>query len=41
MMFNRTLNLGLVVADDQMGGWTNRHTTEFSIRFELQNHPHP
>ncbi|MEM1308265.1 MAG: hypothetical protein AAGF98_01975 [Cyanobacteria bacterium P01_H01_bin.153] len=35
---NKTLNLGLVVADDQRGGWTNRYTTEFSIRFELQNH---
>ena len=26
--------LGLVVADDLMGGWTNRYTTEFSHRFE-------
>ncbi|MEM9008229.1 MAG: hypothetical protein AAGE59_32565 [Cyanobacteria bacterium P01_F01_bin.86] len=35
---NRAFKLGLVVADDQMGGWTNRYTSEFSIRFELQNH---
>ncbi|MEO0537311.1 MAG: hypothetical protein AAF215_26075 [Cyanobacteria bacterium P01_A01_bin.123] len=30
--------LGLVIADDQMGGWTNRYTSEFSSRFEIQNH---
>lgn len=30
--------LGLVVADDRMGAWTNRYTSEFSIRFEMQNH---
>jgi hypothetical protein len=24
----------LVVADDLMGGWTNRYTSEFSLRFE-------
>ncbi|ASC71266.1 hypothetical protein XM38_022180 [Halomicronema hongdechloris C2206] len=35
---NRAFKLGLVVADDQMGGWTNRYTSEFSIRFELQNY---
>lgn len=35
---NGAFKLGLVVADDQMGGWTNRYTSEFSIRFELQNH---
>ncbi|MGF1568973.1 MAG: hypothetical protein ACFCVD_13040 [Nodosilinea sp.] len=28
--------LGLVVADDRMGGWTNRYTSEFSARFETQ-----
>ena len=28
--------LGLVVADDLLGGWTNRYTCEFSARFELQ-----
>jgi hypothetical protein len=28
--------LGLVVVDDQMGGWTNRYTSEFSFRFETQ-----
>lgn len=33
-----TFKLGLVVADDRMGGWTNRYTSEFSIRFELQNY---
>ena len=27
--------LGLVVADDLVGGWTNRYTTEYSARFEL------
>jgi hypothetical protein len=26
--------VGLVVADDARGGWTNRYTTEFSHRFE-------
>ncbi|MBE9065425.1 hypothetical protein IQ260_02025 [Leptolyngbya cf. ectocarpi LEGE 11479] len=30
--------LGLVIADDRMGAWTNRYTSEFSIRFEMQNH---
>ena len=35
---NRAFRLGLIVADDRMGGWTNRYTSEFSIRFELQNH---
>ncbi|MEM7062811.1 MAG: hypothetical protein AAF572_06575 [Cyanobacteria bacterium P01_B01_bin.77] len=30
--------LGLVVADDRMGAWTNRYTSEFSLRFEMQNH---
>ena len=33
-----TFKLGLVVADDLMGGWTNRYTSEFGIRFELQNY---
>ncbi|NJM96844.1 MAG: hypothetical protein HC800_06330 [Phormidesmis sp. RL_2_1] len=28
--------LGLAVVDDQMGGWTNRYTSEFSFRFETQ-----
>ena len=28
--------LGLVVADDLMGGWTNRYTSEFTARFELK-----
>jgi hypothetical protein len=28
--------LGLVVADDLMGGWTNRYTSEFSTRFGLE-----
>jgi hypothetical protein len=28
--------LGLIVADDQLGGWTNRYTSEFSARFELE-----
>ncbi|MBF2001937.1 MAG: hypothetical protein IGS38_14585 [Synechococcales cyanobacterium M58_A2018_015] len=28
--------LGLVVVDDQMGGWANRYTSEFSFRFETQ-----
>lgn len=27
--------LGLVIADDLMGGWTNRYTSEFSARFEI------
>ena len=31
-----TFQLGLVVVDDRMGGWTNRYTSEFSSRFELQ-----
>jgi hypothetical protein len=30
------LKLGLVVADDLMGGWTNRYTSEFSARFEIE-----
>lgn len=33
-----TFKLGLVVADDLMGAWTNRYTSEFSIRFEVKNH---
>lgn len=28
--------VGLVVADDLMGGWTNRYTSEFSDRFETE-----
>lgn len=28
--------LGLVVADDRLGGWTNRYTCEFNHRFELE-----
>ena len=28
--------VGLVVADDLMGGWTNRYTCEFSDRFEVE-----
>jgi uncharacterized protein YjaZ len=28
--------VGLVVADDLMGCWTNRYTSEFSARFEMQ-----
>lgn len=35
---DRSFKLGLVVVDDKMGGWTNRYTSEFSIRFELQNY---
>lgn len=31
-----TFKVGLVVADDVMGGWTNRYTAEFSHRFEGQ-----
>ncbi|MCU0535606.1 MAG: hypothetical protein MUD14_17075 [Hydrococcus sp. Prado102] len=31
-----TFKLGLVVADDLMGGWTNRYTSEFSTRFETE-----
>lgn len=31
-----SLKVGLVVADDLMGGWTNRYTCEFSDRFELK-----
>ncbi|MBE9042056.1 hypothetical protein IQ235_14845 [Oscillatoriales cyanobacterium LEGE 11467] len=31
-----TFKVGLVLADDFMGGWTNRYTTEFSARFEIQ-----
>jgi hypothetical protein len=31
-----TFKLGLVVADDLMGGWTNRYTSEFSARFEIE-----
>jgi hypothetical protein len=27
--------VALVLADDVMGGWTNRYTSEFSLRFEL------
>jgi hypothetical protein len=30
-----SFKLGLVVADDRMGGWTNRYTCEFTARFEL------
>ncbi|NJK48708.1 hypothetical protein HC931_11465 [Candidatus Gracilibacteria bacterium] len=32
-----TLKLGLVVADDLMGEWTNRYTSEFSDRFETKH----
>ena len=32
-----TFKLGLVVADDLMGGWTNRYTSEFSTRFGIEN----
>ena len=28
--------LGLVVADDLMGGWTNRYTSEFGHRFQVE-----
>ena len=28
--------IGLVVADDLLGGWTNRYTTEFNTRFNNQ-----
>ncbi|MEO1399757.1 MAG: hypothetical protein AAFV72_00725 [Cyanobacteria bacterium J06635_1] len=28
--------VGLAIADDVMGGWTNRYTSEFSIRFSPQ-----
>ncbi|ESA37002.1 hypothetical protein N836_05420 [Leptolyngbya sp. Heron Island J] len=31
-----TFKLGLVVADDLMGGWTNRYTAEFSYRFQIE-----
>lgn len=31
-----SFKVGLVVADDLMGGWTNRYTCEFSDRFELK-----
>lgn len=31
-----TFKVGLVLVDDRMGGWTNRYTTEFSTRFEIQ-----
>ncbi len=27
--------IGLVLADDAMGGWTNRHTSEFAQRFPV------
>ncbi|HEY2029172.1 MAG TPA: hypothetical protein VGH20_08190 [Myxococcales bacterium] len=30
------LQVGLVVADDVRGGWTNRYTTDFGSRFESQ-----
>jgi len=30
------LQIGLVVADDVRGGWTNRYTTDFANRFESQ-----
>ena len=30
------IKLGLVVADDRMGGWTNRYTNEFTVRFEVE-----
>ena len=30
------LQVGLVLADDVAGGWTNRYTTDFSHRFESQ-----
>ncbi|MEL6399866.1 MAG: hypothetical protein AAFR26_12350 [Cyanobacteria bacterium J06626_4] len=33
-----TCQLGLVVVDDRMGGWTNRYTSEFSSRFALQTY---
>ncbi|MEM9266969.1 MAG: hypothetical protein AAGA46_15745 [Cyanobacteria bacterium P01_F01_bin.13] len=33
--YSSTFKLGLVVADDLMGGWTNRYTTEFNARFNL------
>jgi hypothetical protein len=28
--------VGLVLADDRQGGWTNRYATEFTARFETQ-----
>jgi hypothetical protein len=30
------LRVGLTLADDALGGWTNRYTTDFSHRFESQ-----
>ncbi|MEL6158573.1 MAG: hypothetical protein AAGJ95_11270 [Cyanobacteria bacterium J06554_11] len=32
-----TFQIGLVVVDDLMGGWTNRYTTEFSDRFQTEH----
>ncbi|MEO0458334.1 MAG: hypothetical protein AAF152_17375 [Cyanobacteria bacterium P01_A01_bin.114] len=31
-----SFRVGLAIADDVLGGWTNRYTTEFSIRFTPQ-----
>lgn len=31
-----TFKLGLVVADDLMGGWTNRYACEFNNRFKVE-----
>ena len=30
-----TLGIGLTLADDLMGGWTNRYTTEYDNKFKL------
>lgn len=37
-LFNQPgeFKIGLVVADDLLGGWTNRYTTEFNARFNNQ-----
>ncbi len=31
-------NVGLVLADDAKGGWTNRYATEFAHRYDVQAH---
>lgn len=31
-----SFRVGLVIADDLMGGWTNRYASEFSYRFETR-----
>ena len=34
--YTGSFKVGLVIADDLMGGWTNRYSCEFSDRFEVE-----